>query len=173
VKKEFKLSKFFKVLGILASIGIAAYFGTVIFSGLNLRVNLHDTFGYDHDDGGTPLNFTDDSLNFTITFDVRNGGLYAINDVILNAEIKTLTTDNAVALPWDTKMGSAPNAYENTFHSFTETLNQDITLSIDTTYIEGLLTTNGNLELKISFSTLYALNFISVNVSLAVPWTHP
>ena len=173
VKKEFKLSKLFKVLGILASIGIAGYFGTVIFSGLNLRVNLHDTFGFVHHDGGTFGNFTDDSVDFTITFDVRNMGLYAINDVVLNAEIHTLTTDNASALPWDTKIGSAPSAYKNTFHSFTETLNQDITLSIDTAYIEGLITTNGNLLLKISFSTLYALNFISVNVSLAVPWTHP
>ncbi len=164
VKKEFKLSKFFKVLGILASIGIAGYFGTLIFSGLNLRINLHDSFDYDYVPG---------SLNFTITFDVRNMGLYAINNVVLNAEIHTLTTDNASALPWDTKIGSAPNAYQNTFHSFTETLNQDIILSIDTTYIAGLVTTNGNLLLKISFSTLYALNFISVNVSLAVPWTHP
>ncbi len=173
VKKEFKLSKFFKVLGILASIGIAGYFGTVIFSGLNLRLNLHDTFGYDYDPGINPLDFSDDSLNFTITFDVRNGGLYAINDVTLNAEIHTLTTDNASALPWDTKIGSAPSSYKNTFHSFTETLNQDITISINTAYIEGLITTNGNLLLKISFSTLYALNFISVNISLAVPWTYP
>ena len=173
VKKEFKLSKFFKVLGILASIGIAGYFGTVIFSGFNLRVNLHDAFGYDYDNGGTPINFADDSLDFTITFDVRNMGLYAINNVVLNAEIHTLTTDNASALPWNTKIGSAPSAYQNTFHSFTETLNQDIILSIDTIYIKGLITTNGNLQLKISFSTLYALNYISVNVSLAVPWTHP
>ncbi|MFX0001804.1 MAG: hypothetical protein ACFE88_16960, partial [Candidatus Hermodarchaeota archaeon] len=173
VKKEFKLSKLFKVLGILAGLTIVGYFGSIIFSGLNLRINLHDTFGYDYDDGLTPLNFADDSLNFTITFDVRNRGLYAINNVILNAEIETLTTDNAVTLPWYTKIGSAPSAYQNTFHSFTETLNQDITLSIDTTYIEGLITTNGNLKLKISFSTLYALIFIDLNISIAVPWTHP
>ncbi|MFX1566931.1 MAG: hypothetical protein ACFFCV_01030 [Promethearchaeota archaeon] len=173
VKKEFKLSTFFKILGILASIGIAGYFGTVIFSGINLRVNLHDSIDYDYDPGVLPLDFSDDSLDITLTFDVRNMGLYAINDVVLNAEIHTLTTDNASALPWDTKIGSAPSAYQNTFHSFTETLDQDITLSIDTTYIKGLITTNGNLLLKISFSTYYALNFISVNVSLPVPWAHP
>jgi len=173
VKKEFKLSKLFKVLGILASLVVVGYFGTIIFSGLNLRLNLHDTFGHDYDNGGTLSDFSDDSLNFTITFDVRNMGLYAINDVVLNAEVHTLTTDNASALPWYTKIGSAPSAYQNTFHSFTETLNQDITFSIDTAYIKGLITTNGNLLLKISFSTLYALIFINVNVSLPVPWTHP
>ncbi|MFX1501427.1 MAG: hypothetical protein ACFFDH_10745 [Promethearchaeota archaeon] len=174
VKKEFKLSKVFKVLGILASLGIVCYFGTVIFSGINLRVNIHDTFGFDYDPGvNPPPDFSDDSLDFTITFDVRNMGLYAINDVILSAEIHTLTTDNASALPWDIKIGGAPSVYQNTFHSFTETLNQDINLSIDTAYIKGLLTTNGNLLLKISFSTLYALNYVNVNVSLEVPWTHP
>lgn len=173
-KKKFKLSKLFNVLGILVSLVIAGYFGTILFSGINLKINLHDTFGYDYDNGGSLLDFSDDSLNFTMTFDVRNNmGLYAINDVILNAEIHTLTTDNASALPWDTKIGSVPSAYKNTFHSFTQTLNQDITVSIDNAYIKGLVTTNANLLLKISFSTLYALIFLDVNISIAVPWTHP
>ncbi len=174
VKKEFKLSKFFKVLGILASLIIVGYFGSIIFSGLNLRINLHDTFPPPaYDDGGTPLNFADDSLNITLAFDVSNMGLYAIYNVNLNAEIHTVTTDNAVDLPWYTKIGSSPIPYQNTFHSFTKALNQNITISIDTAYIEGLLTTNGDLLFKISFSTLYALIFVNLTISLPVPWTHP
>jgi hypothetical protein len=174
VKKEFKLSTFFKILGIIASLVVVGYFGSIIFSGLNLGINLHDSFGYDYDDNLTPLDFTDDSLNITITFDVTNNGLYALNNVILNAEIQTITTDNAVDLPWYTKIGSSPIAYQNTFHSFSQTLNQDITISIlNTDYIEGLMTTNGDLLFVISFSTLYALIFVNVTVSLPVPWTHP
>ncbi len=171
VKKEFKISKIFKILGIIASLIIVGYFGSIIYSGLNLRVNLDPSFGYDYDDNLTPLNFTDDSLNITMTFHVRNNGFYALNDVILNAEIHTLTTGNVSALPWYTKIGSAPSAYQNTFHSFSETLNQNITISIiDTDYIEGLYTTTAELLFKITFSTLYALIFINLNISLPVSW---
>ena len=174
VKKQFKVSTIFKVLGIIASLVIVGYFGTIIFSGANIRVNLHDSFGYAYDNNLTPGDFTDDSLNITIIFDVRNNGLYALNDVELNAEIQTVTTDNDTALPWYTKIGSSPNAYENTFHSFSKVLDQNITISIvDTDYIEGLVTTNGDLLFVISFSTLYALIFVNVTVSLPVPWTHP
>jgi len=171
VKKEFKLSKFFKVLGILASITIAGYFGTVIFSGLNLRVNLHDTFPPpDYDDGGTSGVYGDDSLIITIPFDVSNMGLYAIYNVILNAEIYVVTSSNPVLLPFDTTIGSSPVPYQNTFHSFTNTMNQNVNVSIDTTYIEGLLTETANLLFKITFSTLYALIFVNLTVSLPISW---
>jgi len=171
VKKEFKLSKFFKVLGILASITIAGYFGTVIFSGLNLRVNLHDTFPPpDYDDGGTLGVYGDDSLIITIPFDVSNRGLYAIYNVILNAEIYVVTSSNPVLLPFDTTIGSSPVPYQNTFHSFTNTMNQNVNVSIDTTYIEGLLTETANLLFKITFSTLYALIFVNLTVSLPISW---
>jgi len=173
VKKQFKVSKIFKALGIIASLVVVGYFGSIIFSGMNLRVNLVDT-DYDYYDNLTPLDFTDDSLNMTMTFNVINNGFYAINNVILNAELHTDTTDNASALPEHTKIGASPSAYQNTFHSFSQTLNQNITISIlDTDYIEGLMTTNGNLVFEISFSTLYALIFINLTISLPFPWTHP
>ncbi|MFW9827246.1 MAG: hypothetical protein ACFFEY_06645 [Candidatus Thorarchaeota archaeon] len=172
VKKEFKVSTIFKVLGIIASLVVVGYFGSVIFSGLNLRVNLHDTFPPPfHDDGGTPgVPYTDDTLIITIPFDVTNNGLYAIYDVILNAEIHVVTSSNPVLLPFDTKIGDSPLPYQNTFHSFTSTLNQNINVSIDTAYIEGLLTETANLLFKITFSTLYALIFVNVTVSLPISW---
>ena len=174
VKREFKVSTIFKILGILASLIVVGYFGSIIYSGANLRVNLHPTYGYSYDNNLTPLDFTDDSLSINITFDVKNNGLYAINDVILNAKIQTVTTDNNSALPWYTVIGSSPSAYENTFHSFSQVLDQNITINIlDTDYIEGLMTTNGDLLFIISFSTLYALIKVNVTVSLPVPWTHP
>jgi hypothetical protein len=174
VKREFKVSTIFKVLGILASIVVVGYFGSIIFSGANLRVNLHDSFDIDRDPGTNPdPDYTDDSINITLTFDVSNMGLFAINDVKLNAEIHTITTDNPIALPEDTKIGRSINPYENTFHSFSKTLNQNITVNIDATYVVGLMTTNGELLFKITFSTLYALIFINLTVSIPVPWTHP
>ncbi len=171
VKKEFKVSSIFKVLGIIASLIIVGYFGSIVFSGLNLRVNLHDTFPPPtHDDGGTPGVYGDDSLNITIPFDVTNMGLYAIYNVILTAEIQVLTSSDPILLPFDTTIGSSPVPYQNTFHSFTQTLNQNIIVSIDTAYIEGLLTETANLLFKITFSTLYALIFINMTVSLPISW---
>ena len=171
VKKEFKVSSIFKVLGIIASLTIAGYFGSIIYSGANLRVNLHDTFGFDRDPGVNPdPDFTDDSINITIRFDVSNMGLYAIHNVILNAEIHTVTTSNSTALPWNERIGSSPIPYQNTFHSFTQTLNQSITVSIGPTYIVGLMTETANLLFKIMFSTLYAWIFVNLTISLPVSW---
>jgi hypothetical protein len=171
VKKEFKVSTIFKILGILASLTIAGYFGSIIYSGANLRVNLHDTFPPPvHDDGGTPGVYGDDSFIITIPFDVTNNGLYAIHDVILNAEIHVVTSSDPVLLPFDTKIGDSPVPYQNTFHSFTTTLNQNINVSIDVAYIEGLLTETANLLFKIMFSTLYAWIFINLTISLPVSW---
>ncbi|MFX1378973.1 MAG: hypothetical protein ACFFA4_07740 [Promethearchaeota archaeon] len=171
VKREFKVSKIFKVLGIIASLVVVGYFGSIIFSGLNLRVNLHDTFPPpDHDDGGTPGVYGDDSLIVTIPFDVSNMGLYAIYNVILNAKIHVVTSSDPVLLPFDTTIGSSPVPYQNTFHSFTNTINQNINVSIGTAYIEGLLTETANLLFIITFSTLYALIFINLTVSLPISW---
>ncbi len=171
VKKEFKVSTIFKVLGIIASLVILGYFGSILFSGLNLGVNLHDTFPPPtHDDGGTPGVYGDDTFFITILFDVSNGGLYAIHNVILNAEIHVVTSSDPLLLPFDTKIGGSPVPYQNTFHAFTQTLNQEINISIDTAYIEGLLTETASLLFKITFSTLYALIFINLTVSLPISW---
>ena len=170
VKKKFRVSKIFKVLGILASLGILGYFGSIVYSGLNLDFNLQ-SFAYHHEDNGTPSDFSDDSLSLNVTFDVGNAGIYAINNVSLNAELFTVETDNSSALPWHTKIGGIPTPYQKTFHSFTNTVDQTISISItNTTIIYGLMTTNATLLFKISFSTTYAGIFIALNVSLPFPW---
>jgi len=109
-----------------------------------------------------------------LTFDVGNAGIYAIHNATLNAELFTAETDNGTALPWHTKIGGSPSPYQKTFHSFTNTVNQNVTISVtNTTYIMGLMTTDGDLILRLSFSTTYAWIFIALNVSLPFPWTHP
>ncbi len=171
VKREFKVSTIFKVLGIIASLVIVGYFGSIVFSGMNLRVNLGDNFGFDRDPGVNPdPDYSDDTITITMRFNVSNMGLYAINNVVLNAEIICLTSSNPVLLPFDTKIGGSPVPYQNTFHSFSLTLNQEINISIDPTYNEGLVTETANLLFRINFSTLYALIFINLTVSLPITW---
>ncbi|MFX0018732.1 MAG: hypothetical protein ACFFAK_12100 [Promethearchaeota archaeon] len=173
VKKQFRVSKIFKVLGILASLAILGYFGSIVYSGLNVDFNLQN-MAYDYDNNGSPSDFTDDSLSLNVTFDVGNAGIYAFHNVSLNAELFTVETDNASALPWHIRIGGIPSPYQKTFHSFTNTVNQTISISItNTTIIYGLMTTDADLALRLSFSTTYAGIFIALNVSLPFPWTHP
>ena len=171
VKKQFKLSKVFKTLGLILSLVIMGYFGSIIYSGTNLNFNIHDLAPGDigWDTAGTPSPI-DDALNITITFDVNNMGLYAIYDVNLNVNIYTVTTANPIVLPEYTKIGESLDNFYSTFHSFTSTLDQTITIDIDPTYAPGLVTTNAVLELQISFSTLYAGIFIDLNVSIQTVW---
>ena len=174
-KKSFRLSRVFKGLGTLMSLIIMGYFLSLIFSGMNLNFNLHDPEPEDisWDDGGTPLNATDDAFNMTLRFDVGNQGLYAIYDVYLDLYIFTLDTDNPIFLPENTLIGQSPGNYYGTYHAFTNTLNQSLTALINPLYAPGLATTDATLKLQISFTTLYANIDISVNLSISIPWTSP
>jgi len=170
-KRQFRVSKIFNVLGFIATLVLVGYIGSIIYSGTNLRINLHSPIpAPNHDDNGTPGVYGDDSLIITIPFYVINNGLYAIHEVVLNAEIYVVTSSDPVLLPFDTTIGNSPVPYQNTFHSFTTTLNQNINVSIGAAYIEGLLTETANLLFRLSFSTLYALINIDLTISLPVSW---
>jgi len=171
VKKKFKLSNFFKVLGTILGLIIFGYLGSIAYSGMNLGFSFHPTFDVDHDVGFLPLDPIDDTINITITFDLDNQGLYAIYDVYIDAEFRTVTSANESALPVGVKVGGSSNTYFSTFHSFTNNINNNITLVMDPTYIVGLATTDATLALKISFTTLYAAILISLNITVNIPWT--
>lgn len=173
-KKSFKLSRVFKGLGTLMSIIILGYFASLVYSGLNLGLNLDDTFYPQRDPGANPdPDFSDDTFNITISFDVDNQGLYAIYDVNIFLYIFTETTANDTALPENTKIGESTGYYYSAFHAFTTTLDQNITAEIFSTYVPGLLTTDATLKFQIGFTTLYANIDIAVNVSVSLPWTAP
>jgi len=171
-RAKFRLSKIFKVLGILLSLIIFGYLGSIVYSGMNLGFSFHDTFVLGWDDGGTPIILGDDTINVTITFDLDNQGFYAIYDVYIDAEFYTVTSTNPVLLPEGVKIGESLDNYFSTFHSFTNNTNNNITINIDPLYAPGLATTDAVLALKISFSTLYAAIFINLNITVNVPWTH-
>ncbi|MFW9949543.1 MAG: hypothetical protein ACFFKA_05405 [Candidatus Thorarchaeota archaeon] len=170
VKKQFKLSKIFKFFGTIMSLVILGYFGSLVYSGMNLGFNIHDTYNIGWNDGGTLLNPSDDTINITMSFDVSNQGIYAIYDVYLNVDIYTVTTANPMTLPENTKIGESLDNYYSTFHSFNVTLDNNITIDIDPLYAPGLAVTDAILRLEISFSTIYAGIFIDLNVSIQAPW---
>jgi len=171
---KFKLSKVFKVLGTIFSLIIFGYFGSIVYSGMNLGFRFHPNIALGWDTGVLPLDPSDDTINITITFDLNNQGFYAIYDVYINAEIYTVTSTDPPTLPEGVKIGETFNNYFSTFHSFTNNINNNITINIDPFYAPGLATTDAELALKISFSTLYAAIFINLNLTMPnnIPWTH-
>lgn len=171
VKKQFRLSKVFKAFGFLMSLVIMGYFASVIFSGMNLRPTIHDTIDFGWDDGGSPLDPSDDTMNITVTYDIINNGIYAVYNVNLSMIIFTVTTDNSSALPEYTKIGESQNNYYPAFHSFTQTLGETLTIDINPLYVPGLVTTGATLRYQISFETVYALIYIDLNISITTQWT--
>ena len=169
---KFKLSYIFKVLGTMFSLIIFGYLGSIAYSGMNLGFDFHDTFGLGWDTGVLPFDPSDDKINITITFDLDNQGLYAIYDVYIDAELHTVISANESALPVGVKVGESLKNYFSTFHSFTNNINNNMTIIIDQTYLVGLATTDATLALKISFSTLYAAILINLTVTVNIPWTH-
>ncbi len=170
IKKQFKLSKLFKVFGSIMGLVIFGYFGSLVYSGMNLGFNIHDSYGVGWDAGLLPMDPSDDTINITMTFDVSNQGFYAIYDVSLDVDIYTVTTANPIILPEYTKIGESLDNYYSTFHSFTVTPDNNITINIDPLYAPGLATTDAVLELQISFSTLYAGILVDLNVSIQTVW---
>lgn len=170
VKKKFKLSNLFKVLGTIFSLIIFGYLGSIAYSGMNLNFGFNSPPVIDHDPGALPFDPSDDTINITIFFDLNNQGFYAIYDVLIDAELRTLTSANDSALPVGVIVGGSSDNYFSTIHSFTNHANNTVTLAMDPTYIVGLATTAATLALKISFNTYYALILINLNVTVEVPW---
>ena len=170
-RAKFRVSKIFKALGIILSLIIFGYLGSIVYSGMNLSFNFHPTFVLDHDPGVLPdPDYSDDTINITVTFDLDNQGFYAIYDVYIDAEFRTVWSANESTLPVGVKVGGSVDNYFSTFHSFRNNLNNNITLVMDPAYIVGLATTDATLAFKISFSTLYAAIFINLNLTVDIPW---
>jgi len=172
VRKPFKLSKIFKVLGTIMSLAMLGYFGTVAYSGYNLGFDIDDNFIYGHDPGPTPLDPSDDTVNLTMSFDVNNPGIYAIYDLYINIAIFTVTSTNTSTLPENIKIGESANSYFGTIHSFSDPPPNNVTVLINPIYNLGFLNTTATLKFQISFSTIYAGILVNLKISISpINWT--
>jgi hypothetical protein len=153
------------------SLVIFGYFGSIVYSGMNLGFSFHPMTPPVYDNGGTP-DFSDDILSINITFDLDNQGLYAIYNAYVGAEISVQTSTNTSALPLGLKVGGGGKTFA-TFHSFTNNINNTITVLMDNTYMFELATTDATLKLKFLFNTVYATILINLNLTVQdIPWTH-
>ncbi|MFX0180435.1 MAG: hypothetical protein ACFE78_09600 [Candidatus Hodarchaeota archaeon] len=169
-KKAFKLSKLFKQLGLLLNLFMIGYILSIVISGLSLILDIHEIRLEDIGYNTGTIDPMDDTINITVSFDVRNMGIYSVREIFLDVDIYTETTTNPVILPWYTKIGEVNNVYYEKFKSLSITTNQAITVDIIPIYVPGLATTNATLRLKISFKSLYAGILINLNTSILTDW---
>jgi len=173
---KFRLSKIFKVLGTILSLIIFGYLGSIVYSGMNLNFNPHDIqptdVVWDHGVNPDP-DYSDDTINITLTFDVTNNGIYALYNVNLSLELFTESTEFPVLLDEYTKIGEAPNRYFSAFHSFSQILDQTLTIVVNATYAGGLIVSDATLRFKISFETIYAALYIDLSISSIQQWVAP
>jgi len=171
-KERYKASKLFKKFGLLLNLFMIGYILSIVFSGLNLNIDIQEINPGDigWNNAGTIIDPMDDTINITVYFDVRNMGVYSVQQVFLDVDIYTETTANPFLLPEYTKVGEVNNVYYEKFKFLTITPNQAITVNIDPLYAPGLATTDATLRLKISFKSLYAGILINLNTSILTDW---
>ena len=170
-RAKVKLSKLFKALGTIMSLVILGYLGSIVYSGMNLGFSFHPMTPPVYDDGGSASDFSDDTISLNITFDLDNQGFYAIYNAYVGIELTVQASTNTSALPLGLKVGDGAKIFV-TFHSFTNNLDNTVTLVIDN-HIYELATTDATLQLKFSFNTIYATILINLNLTVPdIPWTH-
>ena len=171
-RAKIKISKLFKVLGTILSLVIFGYLGSVVYSGTNLKFANLSFSGFVRDPGALPdPDFSDDTISTNITFDLNNQGFYAIYDAYIGVELIIQDSLNLSLLPVGLIIGGGGRTFA-TFHSFTNYINNSVTLVIGSTYMMELATTDATFMLKFSFTTIYATILIALNLTIPdIPWS--
>ncbi len=170
IKRKFRASKFFKVLGTLCSLILVGYIISIPASAVNIDLALVGTPQFNHWDNGTLDDFSDDLLNMSFQFNVNNGGVYSIFDIRLDISLRTYNTTNTTALPDGEKIGGTPTSQIFEFRRFSSYTSQNFTIILETDYIEGLLLNNATLRYEISFTARYAGIDVSIDTFFNQPW---
>ena len=169
-KRRARPSLLFKIVGIILSLVLIGWILSLIGSGVMIRPNLV-SYDYDYDPGSNPPpDYSDDELNFTLTYDLSNGGVYPLTNLNIKSEIWVTSSDNEVALPPDTKIGESAINHYTSIGAFDGVFNQNLTAVMDTSYIDDLATTNANLSYNLIFDTDFGGISINVTLRIPIPW---
>ena len=172
--RNIKMFRIFKGFGTLTSLVLLGYIFTLIISGVTLRPTLNSLFDYDHDAGLDTIEGTlDDSLNFTISFDMKNGGIYAMQDVNIRLELWTAWSNDTGTLPEGVRVADTINSSFGSFPAFSETYNHTLTVGVDPAYIIGMVTVSCAIDFRFRFNTTYGGIFIDFQMHFIQNWTGP
>jgi len=166
-KRRAKPSLFFKIISILISIGLALYIISLIWSGVNIRPAFLSSPTFNYDDGGTPVDPSDDILNLTTPIDFINQGLYPLNEFSLKMELWVISSNSTI--PSNTKIGESSPIYYPILPAQTIT-SMNIELIVGSTYASDLANSSGTMDFKMIFSTFFGGIFVNINFSLVQPY---
>ncbi|MFX1276178.1 MAG: hypothetical protein ACFFAT_14200 [Promethearchaeota archaeon] len=173
IKKKFRASKFFRVLGTLVNLILLVYIVSIPLSALNVSINLEGGgLSFDWDPGPDPLNISDgDTLSMSLKFNVHNYGVYSILDVRLdiNLYVKDCFNGTEYLIPDNTRIGGSPDREYN-FYRFTSTISENFTMSIEPIYVPDLVTCDATLLIDISLHARYAQLTADLDVIFQQSW---
>jgi hypothetical protein len=173
-KRKFRASTFFRILGILVSIGLIGFIISIPVSALFVDIDLDGgKFFYSYDDGGTTLDPSDDKVNMSVQFSVDNNGIYSILDVRLDIAIsvRDCTNGTDILIPDGTTISATPDREYN-FYRGTSKTSENFTISIYNEYVDELVVCNATLLFDISFQARYAQLTADVDLMFEQEWTN-
>lgn len=173
-KRKFRASTFFRILGILVSIGLIGFIISIPVSALYVDIDLEGgKFFYSYDDGATPLDPSDDKVNMSVQFSVDNNGIYSILDVRLDIAIsvRDCTNGTDILIPDGTTISATPDREYN-FYRGASVTSENFTISIYNEYVDELVVCNATLLFDISFQARYAQLTADVDLMFEQEWTN-
>jgi len=175
-KRKFRASTFFRILGILTTLGLIAFIISIPVSALLVDINLEGGGpALSYDDNGTPSDFNDDKVNISLQFSVDNNGIYSILDVKLDVGVKVRdcinSTTGVTTIPDNTLIGFTPDKTYN-FYRGTSVTSENFTITFLPGYQTTLAGSNATLIFDISFQARYAQLTADVDVMFEQIWNN-
>jgi hypothetical protein len=175
IKKKFRASKVFSIAGFVTSLLLVLYIVSIPVSAIQIKPSLiGDGFEFDHDDNGTPIDFTDDIIYMYIMFNINNGGAWSIFDVRLDVDLRVQNCIDSGSLltliPDGTRIGGSPDVVYN-FLQFTSTTSENISISIEPAYVFDLINCSATLLFELSFEARYAQLTLDIDLTFPMEWS--
>ena len=177
IKRNFRASTLFRVLGTLVNLVIIGFIITIPVSALNVSIDLEgDGLDFEYSLGSDPFNVSvadGDYIGMSLIFNVHNYGIYSILDVRLDVNLLVLDCNNGTheLIPDYTRVGGSPDRDYN-FYRFTSTTSENFSMSIDLDYMPSLAVCNATLIIQLSLQARYAQLTAALDVEFQQPWTN-
>lgn len=169
IRKKAKIIKTILLIVSIATFGMIGYTGASIYSIVKTDVLIDDDTEWTYNNGGTPLIYSDDTIDMSMNLSVGNGGFFDIEYVKANIEVYQHSTDDPFP-PADPFLGDGsetfttivPGTYEN--ETFT------INMPLDAAMAESLLLFEGVLRFEFDIQTKIQLFPINISGHFFEDW---
>ena len=173
-KKTLRVAKGLKISKLSLNLFLVSFITSVGLSLINISLTLKENYSFNWNDAGTLLDYTDDSIQIISYFDLTNLGIYSVLNIHINADIFTINTSDPlkISLPDNTKIGEIRDLSYQAFLRGSINTNEEFLIDIFPQYVQGLITYDANLLLKLDFTCIYATINICFMTNVTLLWTN-